>query len=108
MTPYGEFIIFMMADTFLTHEYEYCLRIGKSDYSFFSNTCLFEANLLRFVSIASAKLFEHILRENEENFIDHIDFLYQALNCAENAMKLYSAEHVAKKELKRAQAMELF
>ena len=62
MTSNGQFIILMMADAFLTHEYEYCLRIGKCDFSYISNSSLFESNLLRFVSMASAKQFEHAMR----------------------------------------------
>ena len=54
MSDNGEFIILMMADAFLCHDYEYCLRMAKSDFSCVANQCrVFEGNLLRFVSLAS-------------------------------------------------------
>ena len=108
MSSSSEFIILMMAETFLTHDYEYCLRIGKCDFSFFCNTSLFEANLLRFVSMASAKLFEHAMREQPDDYMEHVDFLYQALLCATKAKQIYSAEHVQQEELEHEQAIALF
>ena len=63
MNSFGMFTILQIANTFLVHDYEYCLRIGKSDFSFWANSSLFESNQLRFVALASAKLFEHAMRE---------------------------------------------
>ena len=58
MTIEGQFILLMVADTYLTHDYEYSLRISETDFSFIANTCLFEGNILRFRALASLKLFE--------------------------------------------------
>ena len=65
-----------------------------------SNSNLFEANLLRFVAISSAKLFEHAMREDAENYMnsDHVEFLYQALQNAEKALKIYMTEHIPSHE----------
>ena len=94
MRPIGEFIILLLANTFLTHDYEYCLRIGTTDFTIWSVSNIFRGNLVRFVSVASAKLFEHAMREQDDNFVDHVDFLYQALTCAEKALDIYEAKHI--------------
>lgn len=94
MRPIGEFIILLLANTFLTHDYEYCLRIGTSDFTIWSVSNIFRGNLVRYVSIASAKLFEHAMREQDDNFVDHVDFLYQSLTCAEKALDIYEAKHI--------------
>ena len=57
-----EFIILIVANAFLSHDYEYCLRIAKNDFQFMPNQKVFEGNLLRFASLASFKLFEHAMQ----------------------------------------------
>ena len=59
MTTNGEFIILLLADTFLTHDYEGCLLIATQDFSYVANSSMFEGNILRFLSLASFKAFEH-------------------------------------------------
>ena len=65
MTIEGQFILLMVADTYLTHDYEYSLRISGTDFSFIANTCLFEGNILRFRALASLKLFEEGFKDHE-------------------------------------------
>ena len=62
MTSNEEFIVLFMADTFLTHDYEQVLRVAMEDYSYVANSPLFEANLLRFLALASFKAFEHAIQ----------------------------------------------
>ena len=75
MSDNGEFIILIMADTFLTRDYEYCLSIAKNDFSFVDNAALFEGNLLRFFSLASFKLFQHAVQADEQAFVGNFDIL---------------------------------
>ena len=65
MTIEGQFILLMVADTYLTHDYEYSLRISTTDFSFIANTFLFEGNILRFRALASLKLFEERFKDLE-------------------------------------------
>ena len=57
MSDFGEFILYMVADTYLSHDFEYSLRISTFDFSYFSNTNLFEGNLLRFRALAYLEMF---------------------------------------------------
>ena len=54
----GEFILLAVANTFLTNDYEYSLRISSADFSYIANSALFEGNILRYRALASIKLFE--------------------------------------------------
>lgn len=58
MSTEGQFIILIVADTFLCNDYEYSLKISEQDFSYVANTSLFEGNILRFRALASIKLFE--------------------------------------------------
>ena len=53
MTIPGQFILLFAANIFLTNDYEYSLKIMLKNFSFVDNTTLFEANLLRFRSMAA-------------------------------------------------------
>ena len=71
MSHEGEFLIYFVANTFLTNDYEHCLRISQTDFSYVANSCLFEGNILRFRSLASMKVYEHAMLAGgdiEENF----------------------------------------
>ena len=65
MTDFGLFIIFMVADTYLSHDFEYSLRISTTDFSYFVNSCLFESNVLRFRALASLEMFQNSLQEDD-------------------------------------------
>lgn len=71
-----------MADTFLTHDYEGVLRIAKNDYSYVANSPLFEANLCRFLSLASFKAFDHAMHAGESAREANLGLLIQALQSA--------------------------
>ena len=58
MVTEGYFIVLMVADTYLTNDYEYSLRISTTNFSYTTNTALFMGNILRFRALASLKLFE--------------------------------------------------
>ena len=78
-----------MADTFLAHDYEGCLRIAKNDYSFVANSLLFEGNLLRFLALASFKAFEHAMHADNKKLDANFDLLIQALESAQCALSIY-------------------
>ena len=58
MTFEGTFVLLMSVDAYLTHDYEYCLRISTTDFSYVANSCIFESNILRVRALASIKHFE--------------------------------------------------
>lgn len=58
MTSDGEIIILAVANAFLTHDYEYCLRVASYDFRSIARSHLFEGNILRYRALASIKLFE--------------------------------------------------
>lgn len=91
MSDNAEFIILIIADTFLTHDYEYCLSIAKNDFSFVANSSLFEGNLTRFFSLASFKLFEHAIHADSAAFVDNFHILIQSLKSVQSAYNIYSA-----------------
>ena len=66
MSSMDRFIIYIVANTYLSNDYEYSLRISTIDFSFIANSSLFEGNILRFRALASLKLFELYLRDNNE------------------------------------------
>ena len=53
ISDFGLFILYIVADTYLSHDYEYSLRISIINWSYFANSCLFEGNILRFRALAS-------------------------------------------------------
>ena len=57
----------MVAETYLTNDFEYSFRISTTDFSYFTTTPIFEGNILRFQALANLKLFEQGLLEKEEN-----------------------------------------
>jgi len=72
MTVEGQFILHMVADTYLTKDYDYSLRISTTDFSYIANTRLFEGNILRFRALASLKMFEDGLKDMK-NLLDDED-----------------------------------
>jgi len=91
MTLQGEFIILLIANTFLNHDYEGCLLIAKNDFSYVANSAIFEANLLRFLSLSSFKAFEHAIHVNNDDaaFLGNFDLLIQALRSSQDALEIY-------------------
>ena len=57
----------MVAETYLTNDFEYSLRISTTDFSYFTISPIFEGNILRFQALANMKLFEQGMLEREEN-----------------------------------------
>ena len=53
MTIPGQFILLFAANIFLSNDYEYSLKIMLKNFAFVDNTPLFEANILRFRSMAA-------------------------------------------------------
>ena len=94
----AQFILFCVLNSFLICDYEYCLRITQTDFSFVANSALFEGNLLRFRSIASLKLFEFAVDE-DETFVENFDLIIQAIESAQNALDIYKAEDEEMMEL---------
>ena len=46
------------------------------------------------MALASAKLFEHAMREHAENYMDHVEFLHQAFICAQKALEIYDGKYL--------------
>ena len=61
MKTAGYFILLMVADTYLTHDYEYSLRIAETDFTSVRVRPLFEGNILRFRALASLAIFGDFL-----------------------------------------------
>ena len=59
MKTEGRFIVLMVADTYLTNDFEYSLRISTTDFSYVANTPIFEGNILRIKSLSASKLLLH-------------------------------------------------
>ena len=75
MNPKEEFIVHHVAATFLTYDYEGCLRIANNDLSFIANSAMFEGNLLRFFALASFKAFEHAIAGDDSQFESNFGLL---------------------------------
>ena len=67
MRKEDQFIALMAATTYLLNDFEYSLRISTTDFSCMTNTPLFEGNILRFRALASLKLFENSLAEENKD-----------------------------------------
>ena len=61
----GKFILLTAANIFLSRDFEYCLRICSTNFSYVANSSLFEGNILRFRALASEQLFS-LMRLNQE------------------------------------------
>ena len=48
----GTFILYHVANLFLSTDYEKCLEVCSVNFSFISNSKLFESNILRFKALA--------------------------------------------------------
>ena len=93
MKTEGKFILLMVADTYLANDYEYSLRISTNDFSYFANTSLFEGNILRFRALASIKLFEDCLKDDEQNKEAYFSLLTTSIANLENAIDIYGAKN---------------
>ena len=85
----AEFIILVIADTFLSGDYEYCLKIAGNDFSHVGDHISFRGNLMRFRSLASFRLFENAIQANDDDFEVNFDILIQSVRAAEDAHDLY-------------------
>ena len=80
MTNEEEFILLIVSNTYLTNDFEYSLRVALKDVSFIANSCLFESNILRYRALASLKLFQECLDENNEDFGATLKYLTTAIS----------------------------
>ena len=90
----AQFIVLIVATSFLFHDYEYCLQLTGLKFSHVDSSLLFDGNLSRFQSLASLKLFELVVKDPDaadEDFIQNFDFLIQAILCAQKALEIYEA-----------------
>ena len=71
MTEPGLFILLFAANIFLSNDFEYSFNIARRDLSFVDNTSLFEANILRFKSMAAEQMYHLTIKRNiaEENVL---------------------------------------
>ena len=92
MTDEGEFILLQVAVSFLTNDYEYCLRIADTDFSYVDISALFEGNILRYRSLASLKLFEHAKKEPHD-YAENFKLLVYAIDSLRNAQDIYNAKN---------------
>lgn len=79
MTKEEEFILLIVTNTYLTHEFEYSLQISVTDVSYLANSCLFESNILRFRALASLKLYEHVTYTNYTEQKQKFEYLTKAI-----------------------------
>ena len=96
MTFEGTFVLLMSVDAYLTHDYEYCLRISMTDFSYVANSCIFESNILRVRALASIKHFEdelvNVNLKNQEWDPTFFQYLTSAIACIENAYEIFEAK----------------
>lgn len=54
----GRFILYTVANTFLSQDYEHCLKICTADFSFVANNNIFEGNIYRFKALVLHEIFK--------------------------------------------------
>ena len=94
MTTAGQFILLFTANILLQSDLEYCLHITQINFSYLDNTSLFEANILRFRSLAADLLYEH---KSSYKYSEHakqvnLRILFVAFHSANNALTIYSGD----------------
>lgn len=65
MTDFGQFVMYMVAYTYLSYDFEFSLRISTTEWSYFANSCLFEGNILRFRALASLQMLRESFKDGE-------------------------------------------
>ena len=58
LSPEGRFILYTAANTFLSNDYEHCLKICETDFAYIANSHLFEGNILRFKALAHHEIYK--------------------------------------------------
>ena len=53
----GTFILYHIANDFLSTDYEKCLRVCSVNFSFVENSQIFESNILRFKALAQESIY---------------------------------------------------
>ena len=101
MSKAGLFILYSVVINYLTNDFEYCLRITQADLSFVANSAAFESNILRFRALASIKLFQFAVDEDDLAFVKNFGLLTQALSALQNALSIYKAEQEGMTNLRR-------
>ena len=88
----------LVAATFLTHDYEYSLRISSGDFSFLAPGALFEGNILRFRALASMEIFHDSLEQSKLSFQEDVElrqenfsFLTSSIASLENSNRIFEA-----------------
>ena len=92
MTTEAQFVVLIVADTYLMNDFEYSLKISTGQYSSICNSSLFEGNILRFRAIASLKLFEDGLEEGREYMKQNFSYLTTAIDSLENSGEIFKME----------------
>ena len=94
MTTAGQFILLFTANILLQSDLEYCLHITQINFSYIDNTSLFEANILRFRSLAADLLYEHksSYKTSEHDQQVNLRMLFVAFHSANNALNIYSGD----------------
>ena len=71
MNNEGLFILYHLANLFLSTDYEKCLKVCSSNFSLISNSFLFESNFLRYKALALEQIFlKYTAEEKDENLPD--------------------------------------
>ena len=92
MTSSGQFILLFAANLYLSNDIGYCMHITQINFSYIDNTSLFEANILRFRSLAADQLFEHSDNYSEHDQQLNLSNLFLAFHSATNALTIYAGE----------------
>ena len=88
----------MTANTFLSRDFKQCLRVCNQDFSYISNSYLFEGNILRFKALALHEIYKKHTAKNTYLPIyerdDYFEFdkpimIVNAKNSLENAIKIF-------------------
>ena len=94
MTTTGQFILLFSANIFLSGDFEYCLKITSNDFTSIENNALFEANILRFRSLAADQVYNHKSFEDKNDSEQQycLKNFFLAFKAAVNALKIYDSD----------------
>ena len=90
----GIFILYHVANLFLSTDYEKCYKVCSINFTFISNSQLFESNFLRFKGLALEQIFlKHTADDKDESLpdIDSITkmrLILDAIEAVQNSIKI--------------------
>lgn len=82
----------MVANAYLSNDFEYSLRVSLQDVSYVANSRIFEGNILRYRALASLKMFEYGFNESTDDCRHTFESLTNAIDNIENALIIYKTE----------------